>query len=168
MPLVLVATPKAANANAYLDVPAADAYFEGRLNVAKWTGATAAQKELALVAATSRLEHEEYFGAPTSSAQRLKWPRVWVEDDRGCFFDADVIPRLVQEAVCELALVLLQDGTTDRLLDSGLEAFESVTVGPLSIDLDKGYVAGSLPIAVSRMLGRFRSGGGGTVRLMRS
>jgi hypothetical protein len=168
MALVLVATPKAANANAYLDRAAADAYFLGRLNAAKWTNATDAQKELALVAATNRLEQEEYSGVPTNSDQRLKWPRYGIERENGCFFESDIIPRLVQEAVCELALVLLQDGVLDRFLDSGLEQFEQANVGPLSIVIDKTYSAGQLPVMVSRMLGRFRSGGGGTVRLVRA
>jgi hypothetical protein len=53
--------------------------------------------------------------------------------------DPNVIPRLVQEACCELALVLLQDGAVDRFLDSGLEQFEQANVGPLSIVIDKTY-----------------------------
>jgi hypothetical protein len=61
------------------------------------------------------------------------------------YFESDIIPRLVQEAVCELALVLLQDGVLDRFLDSGLEQFEQANVGPLSIVIDKTYSAGQLP-----------------------
>lgn len=167
MALVLVATPKAVNANSYLTVAEADAYFEGRTNAGKWTGATTAQKDLALVWATSRLEHEEYYGVPTTSDQRLKWPRWGIEAD-GFFIDSDVIPRLVKEAVCELALALLEDGLVDRFKDSGLEQFDSVTLGPISIEIDKSYPAGTLPVLVTRMLGRFRSGGGGSIRLLRT
>jgi hypothetical protein len=69
MALVLVATPKAANANAYHRPAAADNYFLGRLNAAKWNATPpTAQKELALVAATNRLEQEEYWECRPRSA----------------------------------------------------------------------------------------------------
>jgi hypothetical protein len=128
MAVTVVATAKATNANSYVSVADADTYFEGRLNASGWeSSATADEKNRAVVMATNRLEQEEYHGTPTSSTQRLLWPRSGLSDDDGRSYDQDTIPRPVEEATYELALALLNGET--ELKDTGLEGFNRAKVG---------------------------------------
>ena len=171
------ATPKGASANSYISVEDADTYFGGRLNSDAWIAA-GGNKEIALAMATSRLDAEQYLGTPTTSTQRLKWPRSSVLRDGpsgddgawygGTMYDVDTVPRPIQEACCELALALLTAGTTDPLAATGLEQFERLAVGSIDLTMRDGFRAGQLPDTVSRLLGPFRLGGDGTVRLLRT
>ncbi len=158
MALTLDATPKGASANSYITRADADTYFEGRMNASAWTSATDSNKDLALVAATNRLEAiSDYLSYPTDTNQRLRWPRIWVVNEYGGYYDPDVIPRLVQEACCEEALRLLNT-TGDPFVETGLEPYTNVKVGSLDVTPDKGYMAGDLSPATVRLLAEFRSG----------
>ena len=171
------ATPKGASANSYATVAEADDYFGGRLNAGAWSAA-GANKAIALAMATARLDAEQYLGAPTTTEQRLKWPRSSVlrdgpsSDDSvwygGTMYDIDTVPRPIKEACYELALALLTAGATDPLAETGLEQFERLAVGSVDLTMRDGFRAGQLPATVSRLLGPFRLGGDGTVRLLRS
>ena len=170
MPLTLDATPKGANSNSYATRAEADSYFEGRRNADTWTAATAAEKDQALVAATTRLEQESYKASRTTSEQRLKWPRIWVEtdDDYLTWYDSDTIPRVVKEACYELALASLNAGTTDPQADTGMEGFDHVQVGPLAVDINHAFRGGQLPASVTRLIRHVSISISGTVRLIRS
>lgn len=169
MALVLDATVKGANANSYVTQAEADTYFDGRLNASAWTGAgsgAGAAREQALVAATTRLEQETYYGYKTTTTQRLKWPRSGVDDEDGSTYSADVIPRCVKEACFEMALALLQD--SKQLDATGLAGFENVRVGPLSVTIKHPEPNGKLPAQVQRLLSGVMIGGAGTVGLVRA
>jgi hypothetical protein len=86
----------------------------------------------------------------------------------GTFYAADTVPDPIQQACFELALALLTAGTTDLLAATGLEQFERLAVGSIDLTMRDGVRAGQLPDTVSRLLGPFRLGGDGTVRLLRS
>src|SRR3954466_11507226 len=117
MPVTLDATPKGAASNSYATRAEAIAYFDGRLNATAWPSDVALMDQ-ALVAATSRLEAEEYYGTRTEPNQRLKWPRLDVPNDAGYFYDSNVVPRYVKEAQYEVALWMLAQG--DVNLPTGL------------------------------------------------
>lgn len=168
MALTLDATVGGANANSYVTRAQANSYFEGRLQSDDWTGTSDAAKDQALVAATARLEQETYLGLAATDTQRLKWPRLWVlKDDGASYWPSDAIPRPVQEAAYEVALALL-GATTDPLADTGLEGFDSVTIGPISVTPTKGRAGGELPAQVHRLLRGMLQSPGGTVRLERA
>lgn len=170
MALVLDATPKGVNSNSYATRAEADAYFDGRMNAGAWTAAVAATKDLALVAATSRLEQEKYKEGRTDTAQRLQWPRAYVQTPDENFvswYDPNVVPRPMKEACYELALTFLNAGTLDTLAETGLEGFDSVTIGPLSVDITKSFRGGSLPANVRRLLRGLSTTAGSSVRLIR-
>ncbi len=156
---VLVATVKGASSNAYILRADAQSYLDGRLNVTQWTDASPADKDRALIQATSRLEVEEYVTAPTTTTQRLKWPRSGVADGDANIYANDVIPRVVEEATCELALAYLK-GEVD-LSEVGLEAFTNVKVGPLDVTPRVTRKGDALPAIVIRILQYVRVGRSG-------
>lgn len=120
--------------NAYVDADTADAYFGDRLNASAWSGASAAQKDQALVTATLRLDQLTFKGVRTDSSQPLAWPRWGVKDEDGYLLDSDTVPDRIKRATMELALTLLAaDG--DALADTGMEGFDSVKVGPITVDV---------------------------------
>lgn len=159
----LVATVGASNANSYVTVATADTYFDERVNTSAWDDASTDNQERALIMATRRLDQEHYKGEPvkpltdvevsaTTSTQALKWPRYSTYDDSGWAFDHEEIPVIVQHATMELALRVLNDGSTDTLADTGLEQFESVKIGPIDVVPRLSYRAGRLPETVERLL----------------
>lgn len=100
--------------NAYLDLTAANTYFNGRAGGSAWTsytnGAeTANDKGRALVSATRMLDLQSWVGAKTSPSQPMEWPRDGVTDRDGVAVANTVIPADIQAACCELALALLLD-----------------------------------------------------------
>jgi len=158
MAVTVTPTVGASDANAYASVVEGDAFFEGRSGVTAWTGASADEKGRALILATERIDQEEFVGSPVSplsgtssgTTQALKWPRYSAQDDEGWTYESDVIPERVKKATLELALEVLGGGVS--LTDSGLEGFEDVKVGPLSVTPRHERKAGTLPAQVLRYL----------------
>lgn len=149
MAVTLVATIGGAASNSYVDVAAADAYFNNRLNVTAWDGVTDADnKSRALIQATEWIDAFTFVGARTSTTQRLSWPRN-PDDDA---FEDDEIPLNLQRATFELALHLLRAGETDPLAPSGLESFGSIQVGPIDLSIRSASASGGLPPVVKRLL----------------
>jgi hypothetical protein len=169
MALTLDATAKGASANSYCTIAEAIAYFEGRLDSDDtWANAVAGAttEEVALVMATSRLELETYSGIPTTTTQRLEWPRMGAYDSNSVYLDADVVPRCVKEATFELALALLQDDTL--LGDTGLEAFTAISAGALSVQLRSGFAGSRLPKVVRQLLAPVRVNYDNSAHIVRS
>jgi hypothetical protein len=140
--MTIVATAKDPAANSYCDQAFADAYFDSRLNSSAWASNGDLQ-EAALLTATARLEQEKYRGTRTTTTQALKVPRVGLTDDDGAPVDPDVVHLLFKQAECELALDMLNNGKTDTLKGTGLEAFKSLAVGSIKLDLHDPVVSGS-------------------------
>src|ERR1700690_2051065 len=66
-----------ADANSYADVSDGDAYHDGHLYATAWTGATAANKAVALVMASRLIDLQYQFnGLRSVDSQALQWPRV--------------------------------------------------------------------------------------------
>ena len=149
MPLVFDSTPGGSAANSYASVSEASTYFDARRNADAWAGASNADRELALCAAAQRLEQLDFKGAREASTQRLKWPRSGV-----CVDGVDVagtVPDVVKFAQCELALELLNAGTTDPLAETGLEAFAALSLGAIDLRVAP-RVAGALSPQVARIV----------------
>lgn len=169
MALTFDATLEGAAANSYITEAEAAAYFDGRLNADPWTNAAQGTRQRALVMATTRLERVTWLGSPTTTTQRLKWPRSGVRDELGTLFTGDTIPRPLQEATCELALHLLRLGSTDPAAADDLAGIESITIGPLSLTRAAAPPGDSdLPAEVRRCLARLAAAGSGTFRIVRA
>lgn len=80
MPLTLIATPGADDANAYADVATADAQLAYRVGASGWVGLSSDQKIQALVTATQAIDALEAdpgftIADRSSDDQALAWPR---------------------------------------------------------------------------------------------
>lgn len=154
MALLLDATVGGESSNSLVILDEAVAYMEGRMATAAWDAADQPTRERALVAATQRLEQEQYVGRKATETQALKWPRVCVFDDDDVEYAADVIPIPVKNATCELALALLASGDTDALAPTGLEQFKALEIGEIALTMRDGAppAPGGLPASVRRWL----------------
>lgn len=120
-----------ANAESYVSVADADAYFTARAVPAEWAVATSAQKEGALRYATRWLDNRYAWpGTLHLYTQALAWPRDWAADRDGRDLTLQV-PVRVEEATAEAAALYLAGGLLTLSLDRG-GAVASETVGPLS------------------------------------
>ena len=137
----LVATVGASTANSYVDASTADGYFDTRPNASAWTALTDDDaKARALIFATTILEREKWSGTkgttPASAlVQALAFPRRWLRtleadavpefvtdifiDLSVTYYDSTTIPTPIVRATCELALEILNAGTTDLFGSAG-------------------------------------------------
>lgn len=95
------------NANGFISVADADAYFLEVANVA-WTGSVPV-KEGAIVRATRYMEKRygyRWAGTIASSDQGLSWPRKNVYDETGTQL-LDQVPKAIAQACAEYALIAL-------------------------------------------------------------
>ncbi len=143
----LIATPGAANANAYLDAQAADAYFATRRGADAWGTLDAAGKDAVLIQATREVDRRDFRGRRASEDQALSWPRTSVRRD-GVLLPSDSVPQLVQDATCEVALFVASDA---GLIQDALQGMSEVRVGPIGVKLRDG-TAKALPEPILRML----------------
>jgi len=95
-----------ANANAYIDVAFADAYFTER-NDLEWSGLTA-EKEAFIIRATDYIEltfGKRFYGTKFSDSQSLSFPRL--ADDG---LTASIIPLNLKKACAEYAKIAKTSG----------------------------------------------------------
>ncbi len=96
--------------NSYLSVAEADAIALTRPGTLTWTAVatTDAQKEAALVTASSYLNQLTWIGSRTSTSQPMAWPRSGAECDEKVYDNA-TIPGEVEQATFDIAEALLED-----------------------------------------------------------
>ena len=152
--MALDETPGGTSANSYISEADADTYFSTRLHADAWTAATTAQKEAVLQWATRVLDWEAWLGNRTSFTQALRWPRSDVLNrDQDDALDEDTIPAFLEEATCELALVLLSSDVTATPATDG---FTEITVDVITLKLDSVYNRpGMLPQSVDELIAPF-------------
>jgi len=135
--------------NSYVTETEASFYFNDRIDVAAWTTADSAQRDQALITATSILDDLSWVGVAMDASQPLAFPRS------GSYFDPRVgtyvtlssaVPDRIIKATCELAYHLLNnDGILD---DTGL--VNNLSVG--SINLTTIRNPNLIPYAVKRVI----------------
>jgi hypothetical protein len=141
MPLAIVATAGAANANSFATAAEMSAYCDARLNATIWTGADAQLP--ALVEATRELTVLEYVGTRVDTTQALAWPRdyainpdlpsvEYLGDIELLYFATTIVPQRVKDAACELALQYLKAGSSDLAVADANQGVIEKTVGPLT------------------------------------
>lgn len=164
--MTLISTVGDPNANSYVSLAEANSYMSTRQNSAGWSALGVSptgdpQRETLLITATARLDVEAYKGSLVSSAQRLMWPRYGVVDRNNLDVPTDAIPRFIKEAVYELALAMLASGSTDWLAPTGLEGFNEVSVGPISVSIRHEQLSAALPDTVSRLIAQYLAAAAG-------
>lgn len=172
MALILIKETGAglANANAYANAADGDAYHEGHLYASAWTAASAGNKDAALVMATRLIDGQYQFnGVKANEAQALQWPRRQCRiPDYEDELPADVVPKAVIEATCELARKLL---VVDRTAAPPGEGLKYENVGPNQTGYDKSDkrpVISQVAQAMLAKLGSLLKSRSGAVRLTRT
>ena len=168
MPLTVIATAGAVDANSYCTLAEAEAYFLGRLHITDdWTAAIAADKNAALVWATSVLDSEmNWYGWAISETQALRWPRSGLmTPDHYCVTSVD-IPTFLKRATAEFAMHLI---AADRLADADTMGFKKIAVGSIQITTDKFDRKSIIPKAVWDIVRPYGSkfSGSSSTRLIR-
>jgi hypothetical protein len=161
-----------ASSNSYASVQNARDYSLRHLYASGLQNANQETLEAALVWATRVLDEQvSWKGTRNSIDQALEWPRIGVYDKNGFLYDNDEIPQWLIDATCELARALI---AADRTADdfAGPRGFSQMTVGDLSLSIDKFDRQGVLPDSVVSMVSGYGtvsgSSGGMTVRLIRA
>ncbi len=117
MAVTVVATVGSASANSFVTLAEADTYMEGKLpSPTTWDAASDDTCNRALVSAARWLSALAWLGDRADATQALSWPRSSVVDPTdpdGLEFDTDEIPQALKDAQCELALLMVNAGTTD-------------------------------------------------------
>ena len=144
----------------------ANDYFDGHPKQEKWTQLTDEQKQQFLAFATTRLDTERWGGEPSSSTQRLQFPRSWIIDrnqnsreDFEMFIGGeyyrrnDIIPLELEYATFELAMWYIEEWYNEEPTASrnDMDRMESLSIGPLNMVFRKTRES-ALPDLVKRFL----------------
>tara|TARA_R110000824_G_scaffold66023_4_gene171610 strand:+ start:105 stop:632 length:528 start_codon:yes stop_codon:yes gene_type:complete len=147
--MAIDATVNGANADSFITVAEADAYWATNLYPTTWETATTANKEKALKMATRILDEKcEWVGTRATSAQALGWGRTDVVYD-GISVSSTTMPIQISNATAQFAGDLLVSDLTANAEGKGLN---SLKVGDITLDFDKNDTAGVMPEIVQEML----------------
>jgi hypothetical protein len=132
--MALIATPGAANANSFLTLAEFNAYLTERLFTEVASAATDAKKEASLIMST-RLVGRWFIwnGQASYEIQALPFPRIGLLSSVGFLIPSDVIPRELKEATAELAIVLLNAGTSDPTQSSDTAGISKLKASSIEI-----------------------------------
>jgi hypothetical protein len=145
--MTLISTSGAPDADSFVSLAEADAYFTAR-GETRWAGTDTA-KENALRRGTAYLENQyrtRWVGIRSTQSQALSWPRVDgyrnpyrvsiqypILDVDGFQIARDVVPVQVKNATFEAALLAITGATLEpTLIRGGAVKSTSKTVGPIS------------------------------------
>lgn len=114
MPVTIIATAGASNANSYATEAQARAYNDAHVSGETYTDADSDAQKRALVTATRMLDaNVRFVGVATSLTQVLQFPRTGLVDPvTGLAVDAAIVPVQVREACAEFARLLLVNDPT--------------------------------------------------------
>lgn len=143
MALIVETGAGLADAESYISVADADAYFAAHSDPSSWSGLTTAQKESALRYATTWLDRR--YGWPgqvefVETPQALAWPRSSAWDAEGR--ELEDVPQAVADATCEAALAHVASALNETVGLTGVGSLvESAQVGPLSVKFSESAIA---------------------------
>jgi hypothetical protein len=150
------------DANAYASAADCDAYHDGHLYAAAWTGAPADRKAAALVMATRLIDAEYQFkGTKANDGQALQWPRYLCPDADSArlwggtaYVSSDQVPKAVTDATCEMARELL---IADRTAAPAGEGLKYLNDGATQTGYDKGDTRPVISHVTQAMLAKYGS-----------
>lgn len=140
MAAAIDATVGGASANSFALLAEALAYFDERLGGNIFTDflSTADAQIRALITATRNVNAQLYRGTRASSTQALELPRLGMYQG-GLPIASTIIPLWAKQAEYEEALAVAVasglDNDKDALARTGLEAFTSLGVGDIKLDI---------------------------------
>lgn len=161
------------DANSYISVAVADAYFAFHLDGATyWNSLPTVTKQAALVQATNRIDSEQFSGRPTKDDQRLQFPRSFlvnrnqypsqtrIQEIGGLYYlPNDRMPKELMDATCEMALAYLKIQAGENTVDENdLETLKSMKIGPIDVTIKDNLKADRLPSKVKALLSAIGTG----------
>jgi len=166
--MALIATIGASDANSYVSLSEANAYFLDRVHSSDWEDFE--DKTKVLVTSSQMLDwYVKWKGTKQTTTQNMLWPRTAAIRRDGTVIDEDTIPSEVKVAVYELALSSLEE---DRTLDDPLAGIGKLAAGSLMIQAgaEKPNQTNkkALPEKVYKILKDLRLNYGSIVRLLRA
>jgi len=161
-------TVGSADANSYVSLAEANAYFADRAHAESWEEVE--NQEQMLITASSQLDwYVTWKGTRVTGTQAMDWPRSGVYDKVGELYPEDVIPNDVKVAVYELALSSFD---VDRTADGDLAGLSEVRASSLMLKTDDGMYntkPDTIPDKIWKILsGLTTKSGIGVVRLIRA
>ena len=121
--------------DSFVSLAYAEAYFENRLDVTAWSGASTTAREQALITATSILNLESWVGYVDGTTQALAFPRLgeYYDPIYGQYLDlVDVtVPDRVERATCETALHQLNN---EGVLNDAGSSLDRIKVGSIELE----------------------------------
>ena len=171
MAATINATVKGENANSYVTLTEANAYFETVPDSTTWDNKTVDQKNRSLIAATRWIDSFVYYGDRCDDGQALKFPRNNYQVD-GVELSCSTIPNNIKYAQYELARALAND--TDAMTGNlGTDGnFSEVKLGDIEVKYNTasqgtGSVNNILDVYpwLQSYLGAYMLGGAGTFQL---
>jgi hypothetical protein len=187
MAIALVATVGGSTSNTYQTLAEAQDIIDGLVldaDVTAWATTTTDAKNRALYTAAQRLDRERYLGARSTDTQSMQWPRTGVRKPDTYintyavgfpfristdYYTDTEIPTQIKQAQAVLAVFL--NNNTDSLGLSGLEDYNSVSIGPISVTLNTSSPqagADKVPPMMERYLTGLRISGPGNISIRRS
>lgn len=147
--MTMITTPSAVDANSFVDLTFANAYFTTKFGADNWDTFDNPTKEKLLVSGTEAISVFRFGGTKTIRAQALEWPRKWLSYEDGLLIPDTEIPLNLKKAVCEMAYWIWTE--EDRLMsDVEITQIESMKVGPLDVKVSAS--ANIIPLQVEALL----------------
>ena len=158
----------AVDANSYVSLAEANAYFLDRMHSSAWD--TVTDPEPMLISASQMLDwYIKWKGVKGTTAQSMQWPRTGAIRPDGTEIADDVIPSEVKTAVFELSFSNID---ADRTVDDPLAGIGQLRAGSLMIkagpEKPNQTNAKPVPSHIYNILSDLYTGGGGTVWLQRA
>lgn len=139
------------DATSYVDVEYADDYIEANtFQSDAWLALDEEVKQRLLVRSSRMLDVRfKWHGQRIDPDSGLKWPRAGVFDDDGFVISDSVIPSILQQAVCEFAVYLMQD---DWTAPRDADQYKRVQVDVIDIQYNTDYRRAYIPQTIVQML----------------
>lgn len=162
-----------ANADSYISVADATAYFGTRLYSTAWSEASAEDKEVALIQAARTLDnYVSWFGLKSDPDQTMQWPRIGIyelQNVNGVETDVeliDTVPTVVIQAQCELAIYLLGGDKTSLPSTAGFKKLN--VAGAISFEVDNNTKPMLIPAIVLQLVGKYGNRKGSQLQVIRA
>lgn len=167
--MALNATVGSPDANSYVTVEEADAYFADRVHSGTWDAF--AEKDQVLVTSSQMLDwYFKWKGYKVVDTQGMAWPRMGAIRRDSTVIDDSSLPAELKVAVYELALSSIASDRTD---DNALYGLDQVKAGSLmvkaSTKTSSSTAKDTIPEKVSKILSDlYTRGSMNVIRLMRA
>lgn len=145
----VIATVGAIDANSYVTLAEADAYFENSFGRSLWGPALQGDREVCIITASRYLDQfMTWAGQKASADQGMEWPRTGTYDKTGRAYPSDIIPGPVKFATFELAYFILDNGG----LSFTSQTIDRVKVGSVDVEFSENSVDEGIPSFVEALI----------------